>query len=140
MLTTGQMRYLGLIPMALGGYQILKLAISSFADGELKSEPSSDPMGFSAYFCFALVLLANNSDSISVMTPLLADLKPIFAPVCFIAAAMTAGLMGLIAENLTRHSATRNYFERIAKWALPVLLIGIGLLILTDEPAEIFVE
>jgi hypothetical protein len=34
----------------------------------------------------------------------------------------------------------RSRVERIGKWVLPFLLIGIGLLIFTDKPADIFQE
>ena len=97
-------------------------------------------IGFSAYFGFALVLLANSSDSISIMTPLLADLKPLLVLVSFAAAVAMAILMTWLANILAHHPASRAYLEKIAKWALPFLLIGIGWLILTDEPSDIFLE
>jgi cadmium resistance protein CadD (predicted permease) len=85
-----------------------------------------------------LVLLANSSDSVSIMTPRFADLKPMFVLIGFVAAVMTAILMGALAEQLVRHSAARSFIEKIGKWVLPFFLIGIGLLIFTDKPADIF--
>ena len=136
-----QVRYLGLIPIALGGYQLLKLMMNRVGGGE---DPSADeapvPIGFATYLGFALVLLANSSDSVSIMTPLLADLKPLLVLVSFAAAVVMAILMTWLANILAHHPASRAYLEKIAKWALPFLLIGIGVLIFTDEPSDIFLQ
>lgn len=98
------------------------------------------PIGFATYFGFALVLLANSSDSVSIMTPLFADLKPAFVLICFAATVTMAIMMSSLANHLVRHPATRSFVEKIGKWVLPFLLIGIGLLIFTDKPADIFLE
>ncbi|MGO9847508.1 MAG: cadmium resistance transporter [Methylocella sp.] len=139
-LPTGKIHYLGLIPMGLGGYQILQLILGR-AGGEDPSlaEPPG-PTGFFAYLGFALVLLANSSDSIGIMTPLLADLKPVFVLACFAAAVTVAIVMSSLANSVARHPAMRSSLEKIAKWALPFLLIGIGVLIFMDQPSDIFVE
>jgi cadmium resistance protein CadD (predicted permease) len=81
--------------------------------------------------------LANSSDSVSIMAPLFADLKPGFVLICLAAAVTAAILMGSLAY-LVRHPAMRFSIEKIGKRLLPLLLIGIGLLILTDKPADIF--
>jgi cadmium resistance protein CadD (predicted permease) len=98
------------------------------------------PTGFAAYCGFALILLANSSDSVSIMTPLFADLKPTFVLICGAAALTAAVLMGLLANQLSRHPAMRSLVDKIGKWVLPFLLIGIGLLIFTDKPTDIFLE
>lgn len=135
-----QVRYLGLIPIALGGYQLLKLMMGRVGSEDPIVEEAPVPIGFSTYLGFALVLLANSSDSISIMTPLLADLKPSLVLVSFAAAVVMAILMTWLANILAHHPASRAYLEKIAKWVLPFLLIGIGILILTDEPSDIFLE
>ena len=134
-----QVRYLGLIPIVLGGYQLLRLMLNRGGEDESVDE-APVPMGFATYIGFALVLLANSSDSVSVMTPLLADLKPLLVLVTFAAAVVMAILMTWIANVLAHHPASRAYLEKIAKWALPFLLIGIGVLILRDEPSDIFLQ
>jgi cadmium resistance protein CadD (predicted permease) len=108
--------------------------------GEKAGEPDKipGPIGFVTYSGFALVLLANSSDSVSIMTPLLADLKPMFVLICFAAAMTAAIMMGLLANYLVRHPAMRSLVEKSGKWVLPFLLIGIGLLNLTDKPVDIF--
>ena len=112
-----QVRYLGLIPIALGGYQLLRLMLNRGGEDESADE-APVPMGFATYIGFALVLLANSSDSVSVMTPLLADLKPLLVLVTFAAAVVMAILMTWIANVLAHHPASRAYLEKIAKWAL----------------------
>jgi cadmium resistance protein CadD (predicted permease) len=135
-----QVRYLGLIPVALGGYQLLKLTMDRAGGSDPSLEEAPAPMGFATYIGFALVLLANSSDSVSVMTPLLADLKPLLVFVSFAAAIIMALLMTWLASILAHHPASRASLENIAKWALPFLLIAIGVLIFTDEPSDIFLQ
>jgi cadmium resistance protein CadD (predicted permease) len=47
--------------------------------------------------------LANSSDSVSIMTPLFANLKPGFVLICLAAAVTAAILMGSLANYLVRH-------------------------------------
>ncbi|SFK19571.1 cadmium resistance transporter [Methylocapsa palsarum] len=134
------LRYLGLIPMALGAYQIVGLVMRRGADDDETTEAEAKAaIGFSAYFGFALVLLANSSDSVSVMTPLFADLKSAFVLECFATAVVAAILMGSLAGALGRHPLARVYLEAFAKWILPFVLIAIGALIFVEAPSDIFV-
>lgn len=135
-----QVRYLGLIPIALGFYQLLKLMMNRVGGKDSSVDEAPVPMGFATYLGFALVLLANSSDSVSIMTPLLADLKPSLVLVSFAAAVVMAILMTWLANILAHHPASRAYLEKIAEWALPFLLIAIGVLIFTDEPSDIFLQ
>lgn len=133
-----QVRYLGVIPIALGCYQLLMLMMGRGGGDEFDAAPPAK-LGLAAYFGFAVVLLANSSDSIGVMTPLFADLRPALVLVIFAAATLTAVLMTGLADLLANHPVAKAYVEKIAKWALPFLLIGIGVMILADSPADIFV-
>jgi cadmium resistance protein CadD (predicted permease) len=139
-----QMQYLGAIPLSLGLWQLLQLALGRAGEGESDERLPLDPKplrtGLAAYLSFALVLLANSGDSIGVMTPLLADLKPSLVLASFAAALIVAIVMSWLAKFLARHPATRVHVQRVAKWALPFLLIGIGLMILTDQPSGMFIE
>jgi len=139
-LPTVDLRYLGLLPITLGAWQLVQLMMGRGADKSGEPDKTPGPIGFAAYSGFALVLLANSSDSVGIMTPLFADLKPMFVLTCFVAAVTTATLMASLANYLARHPATRTFVEKTGKWVLPFLLIGIGLLIFTDKPADIFLE
>ncbi|MGA7655231.1 MAG: cadmium resistance transporter, partial [Methylocella sp.] len=134
------LRYLGLIPLTLGAWQLVQLMMGRGKDESGEPDKTPGPIGLAAYSGFALVLLANSSDSVGIMTPLFADLKPAFVLTCFAAAVATAILMASLANYLARHPATRTFVEKTGKWVLPFLLIGIGLLIFTDKPADIFLE
>jgi cadmium resistance protein CadD (predicted permease) len=137
-LPADKIRFLGLIPMGLGACQIVRLVLA--ADGLPSPEILPSAQGISAYLGFALVLLANSSDSVSVMTPLMADLKPVFVLAGFVAALLAAIAMSALAHVLALHPASKIHLETFAKWVLPFLLVGIGLLILIEKPSDIFVE
>ncbi len=135
-----QVHYLGVIPVSLGAWQLLQLALGRAGDGEPAEGKTPSRTGPAIYFSFALVLMANSGDSVGVMTPLLADLKPSLVLASFAAAMLVAIVMTWFAKLLAHHPATRNHVQKIAKWALPFLLIGIGVMILIDEPADVFIE
>ncbi len=135
-----QVHYLGVIPVSLGAWQLLQLALGRVADQEPAEGKTPSRKGLALYLSFALVLFANSGDSIGVMTPLLADLKPSLVLASFAAAMLVAIVMTWFAKLLGHHPATRTHVQRIAKWALPFLLIGIGVMILTDEPTDVFIE
>jgi len=138
-LPADKIRYLGLVPMGLGTYQIARLFLG-VADECPDPEISPAAHQLSAYIGFALVMLANSSDSVSVLTPLMADLKPAFVVASFAAALIAAVAMSGLAHFLARRAASKIYLETFAKWVLPFLLVGIGLLILIDKPSDIFVD
>jgi cadmium resistance protein CadD (predicted permease) len=134
-LLSSALRYLGLIPLCLGLFYFYQ---GVFGQTEEPSEGVGAAMGPSAYLGLAAVLLANSTDSVSVMTPLLADLKPLFVLVTEIAALLVAIAMSLLAQALGHHPVLRIYVERTMRWILPFLLIAIGLLILTSSSNEVF--
>ncbi len=135
-----QVHYLGAIPLSLGAWQLLQLALGRVADEDPAEGSTPVRPGLAIYFSFALVLVANSGDSIGVMTPLLADLKPSLVLASFAAAMLVALVMSWFAKVLAHHPATRAHVQKIAKWALPFLLIGIGFMILTDQPSDVFIE
>lgn len=139
-LPTVDLRYLGLVPMTLGAYQLTLLMWGRGGGASGIQDKTPSQMTFAAYGGFALVLLANSGDSVGIMTPVFADLKPMFVLAGFAAAMMAAVLMSVLAGQLVRHPAARSVVETIGKWVLPFLLIGIGLLIFLDKPADIFLD
>jgi cadmium resistance protein CadD (predicted permease) len=58
----------------------------------------------------------------------------------FAAALIAAVAMSGLAHFLARRATSRIILETFAKWVLPFLLVGIGLLILIDKPSDIFVD
>jgi cadmium resistance protein CadD (predicted permease) len=137
-LPADKIRHMGLIPMGLGTYQIARLFLGADEGPGPEISPAANEI--SAYIGFALVMLANSSDSVGVLTPLMADLKPVFVVAGFAAVLIAAVAMSALAHFLARRPASKIHLETFAKWVLPFLLVGIGLLILIDKPSDIFVD
>lgn len=137
-LPADKIRYLGLIPIGLGLYQIVRLF---FGEDAAAADPDAEAPrgGMAAYLGFALVMLANSGDSVGMLTPLMADLKPSFVVAGFTAVLTAAVAMSVLAHFLARRPVTEALIQKFAKWVLPFVLIGIGYLILTDQPSDVFV-
>ncbi len=135
-----KIRYLSLIPIGLGCYHLFKLFFSRTLDTAKNAVAAPASITFSAYMAFALMMLANSSDTVSILTPIFADLKLELLLVCFGAAVATALFMSAAAGYLAQHPISRFYLERFAEWALAFLLIGIGLLVFLDKPADVWIE
>ena len=133
-----RIRYLGLIPIGYGCYHLVRVFAGRGSGNVLGLNDDPVPMGFSAYLGFALVLLANSGDTMSVMMPILANLRPVFVLACFAAAVAMAMFMSALASTLAHYPESRRYLEKLHKWVLPFLLIGIGILILTNTSVEMF--
>ncbi len=135
-----KLRYLGAIPLGLGLYQLGKLAFRRPAAGAGGDDEKPGLVGWPLYLGFGLALLANSSDSVIVLAPIFADLRLAFVVACAIAAVAVAIAMSSVATLIANHPLLRAKVEKIADWALPFLLIGIGLMILLDKPADAFME
>ena len=140
-LIADKLRYLGLIPLGLGLYQLGKLVLRRYRpDGEEAGEKDPSVVELSFYLGFALALLANSSDSVIVLTPIFADLKLAFIFICAIVAIVVAIVMSGVAGYIGTHPLLRAQVEKIGRWALPFLLIGIGFMILSNKPDDAFVS
>jgi cadmium resistance protein CadD (predicted permease) len=138
-LIADKLRYLGLIPLRLGLYQLGKLVFRRYQpDGQDEADKDPSLVELSFYLGFALALLANSSDSVIVLTPIFADLKLAFIFICAIAAVVAIAMSG-VAGYIGTHPLLRAQVEKIGPWALPFLLIGIGLMILSNKPDDAFV-
>ena len=138
-LAPDKIRYLGLIPIGFGCYHLLRLARRRAGRDAPGPRQPPGSTGVFAYCGFALVLLANSADSISLMMPILADLKAVFVVACFAGAATMAVLLGGLAHVLARAPGSGPYLEALEKWVLPFLLIGVGILILADTPTDLLI-
>ena len=86
-----------------------------------------------------MALLANSSDSVIVLTLIFADLKLAFIFICAIVAAVVALAMSGVAGYIGTHPLLRAQVEKVSHWALPFLLIAIGLMILSNKPDDVFI-
>ena len=135
-----KIRYVGLIPIGYGCYHLAQVFMGRVDGNVLGSNEDPGPIGFSAYLGFALVLLANSGDTMSVMMPIFANLRPVFVLACFAAGIAMAMFMSALASVLALYPASRRRLEKLHKWVLPFLLIGIGILILTETSVEMLVR
>jgi cadmium resistance protein CadD (predicted permease) len=144
-LVADKLRYLSVISLGLGLYELGKLVFNrSQPDGEKGEDKGPALVAWSFYLGFALALLANSSDSVIVLTPIFltpifADLKLAFIVICAIAAVVVALTLSSVASFIGTHPLLRAQVEKVGAWALPFLLIGIGLMILLSRPDDAFV-
>ena len=139
-LIADKLRYLGLIPLGLGLYQLGKLGFQrSQPDGEEGNGQNPALVASSFYLGFGLALLANSSDSVIVLTPIFADLKLAFIFVCAIVAVVVAIALSGVAGYIGTYPLLRAKVEKVGHWGLPFLLIAIGLVILLNKPDDAFV-
>jgi cadmium resistance protein CadD (predicted permease) len=139
-LIADKLRYIGVIPLGLALYQLGKLVFQRYQpDGDEAPDKGPSLVEWSFYLGFALALLANSSDSVIVLTPIFADLKLAFIFICAIVAAVVALAMSGFAGCIGTHPLLRAQVEKVGHWALPFLLIAIGLMILSNKPDDAFV-
>lgn len=122
--------YLGLIPIALGVYKLVRL----FTPGP---GPSARRSTHSGTLPVVTMMLAQSGDSLAVYVALLADTRENLEPVIL----LTLVICGLVWITAARWLATRRLIaEPVEQWGrhiLPMVLIAIGALILMDTPTDI---
>jgi cadmium resistance protein CadD (predicted permease) len=131
LIADGALRYLGLIPLTMGIGRAWK------ALRESKDAPTSDaaPAGRGIASVFG-VMLANSGDSLAVFTPLMSETSD---RLVFVIVATTLGmgaLWSLAARSVVRHPRLAPSLRAIDRYAVPLLLVGIGVYILTDTPTD----
>lgn len=107
-LIADKLRYLGVIPLGLGLYQLGKLVFQrSQPDGAEGEDKDPNLVEWSFYLGFALALLANSSDSVIVLAPIFADLRVVFIVICALAAVAVAIVMSSAAGFIGGHPLLR---------------------------------
>jgi cadmium resistance protein CadD (predicted permease) len=84
----------------------------------------------------ALLMLANNSDTLAVLASLFAETEE---PLTYVIAVtvVTASVCWFgIALAVSGHSLLRRGIASLERWLVPILLIGIGLYILADTATD----
>ncbi len=131
-LPEGLIGLLGLFPISLGLTQLADALVSP-APGTSEPNDLSGGPWVAGLLGVAGLTIANGSDNISVYMALLANGDPlrlrVFPPVF---AALTA-LWCLMAWRLTQSSALGQPLRRLQRDLAPVLLVGIGVLVLLES-------
>jgi cadmium resistance transport/sequestration family protein len=123
---------MGLIPVYLGIHAALDLRKSVIDDDERTAEDAhhSKSYGYSKILSVSLVTIANGGDNIGVYAPLFASSSPL--EIALLAGGflvMTGVWLGL-AYGLVNNPLFGAKIQRIGRFVLPVVLIGLGVIIL----------
>ena len=123
------LRFLGLVPLAMGLYRLVNGRGGSEAVAEASAGPAS-AVGV------GVVTLTNAGDSLGVFVPLFADSEDRFGALIFAVGVAWALLWCSVARWLESHRSLGGALRTAAPRALPWLLIALGLYILADTPTD----
>lgn len=126
---------LGFIPLFLGLRKLYELIRRR---DEADEAPPHASAGRSNVLTVAGFELAGGSDTVAVFAPLLAESKPWpMITLCATFAAMTA-IWCWLAVWICHHPTLGGHVRRYARFAVPFLMIGLGLYILYDTATDLF--
>lgn len=125
---TRYLDYLGILPITFGVVGLVQL-IRGVDDEERETRAGGA-------VSIAVVMLANGGDSLAAISALMADLKPGNRVVAAATVAVLAVAWCFIAGWLGRNERWRDGLQRVSKYALPFLLIAVGVFILLDAPTD----
>ncbi len=121
--------YLGLIPIGLGLWHLVRLRRPEAGRGETRLETGVLPV--------ALLTVAASGDSLATFVALFSDSATRLAvPILATIAACSLGWLAL-ARFLSTHERVVRVLERGGAYLIPVLLIVIGTYILLDSPTDV---
>jgi len=124
--------YLGLIPLGLGLRKLWAVYRPRPAVGE---SPQAPVQAVGAAAVMGL-MLANGSDTMAVLLPLFAETpEPLTYLMAGTIVVVAVGWFGL-AVVLGAQPLLRQALQRVERWFLPVLLIGMGLYVLADTATD----
>lgn len=122
--------YLGVVPIAMGIYR-LSQAIRGLADDGLpKTAAVPSP------WTVGLVMIANNGDSLAVLTPLFAETREPFTYLIVGTGFSMAVLWSRMAGWIARHPRLQGAIRRWSPILLPFILITVGWYILSDTGTD----
>jgi cadmium resistance protein CadD (predicted permease) len=127
--------YLGLIPIGLGLLHLYRLARHQGAEVRRKETAQTT----TGVLSVALVMLANSGDTFAALAILFADTQTaLILPMVATLLAMVF-VWGAIAGWLVSHPSLAGTVRILARYALPFLLIAIGLYVLIDSGTDVLV-
>lgn len=125
------LRYLGLIPLAMGVWRLWDLRRG--VDPNAKESAPSQAGGAASVFG---VMLANSGDSLGVFTSLMSETSELLVLVIFATALAMSGLWVAAARWLVEHPALAPHLRRLDRYLVPILLLAIGIYILSDTATD----
>lgn len=129
-------RYLGLlgvIPLAMGAWGLFRLAARE------RNDPTrfEGPAGRSLAHATTLTLIGNSSDTVIVLSALLADTRPEADPVIILSCIIAAFLLAAVAAHAVHHPYLEQRILRLAPTLTPLILIAVGLYILANTATDL---
>jgi cadmium resistance protein CadD (predicted permease) len=123
--------FLGLVPLGMGAVRLTRAIRGRESAASAAPEPRT--IGIAGV---ALLMLANSSDTFLVLLPLFAETpEPYTYVMVATIAVVSIGWFGL-ALAVGGHPRMRGWIERVERWLVPVLLIGVGLYVLSDTATD----
>ncbi|KYG03980.1 cadmium resistance transporter [Sorangium cellulosum] len=131
----GWIGLLGLAPLALGlrGLWALRRGPGADDDGDDDEKPPGGAARFKA-LAVASVTIANGGDNLGVYIPLFSS-TPGHVPLHAAVFAVMTGALCALGHRLVHHPVLGSRIRRSGRAALPFVLIGLGLWILSDALA-----
>jgi cadmium resistance protein CadD (predicted permease) len=120
---------LGLVPIAMGARQLLRLGRGESLDGD---ERPPESVGRWKVLSVAAVTIANGGDNVAVYTPLLAARTGAEIAAFGLVFAVLTALWCVAARWIVTHPALRASIERHGHRVVPIVLIALGVLILAE--------
>lgn len=125
----GWLRYLGLVPLAMGLWRLRGLLRGGAHDVEAARASRAALPVFST-------MLANSGDSLGVFTALMSETAEPLVPVLIATVLAMVCVWVVAARQVAAHPALAPLLRRLDRTLVPVLLIALGLYILTDTPTD----
>ena len=126
----GLIGYLGVIPIGLGIYTLI---------GQIRgvSQQYDADSGNGAALGVAATLLANSTDSIIIIFPMLADSQAIIDLYIVSAFVVAAAAWFWMAKVASQQAAKLDAVTRVAGWIAPLIMIYVGIYILMDTATDV---
>jgi len=127
-----RLSYLGVLPIIAGVYHGVR-SLRERASSEVARPPSRG----SGFFSVLVTMLANSGDSLLVLMALFADTAPGLDLVAGATLVAMSALWIAIAGFVAGHPRHRSRVEAFARYALPVILVAVGIYILMDTSTDL---
>ncbi|PPG37834.1 cadmium resistance transporter [Rathayibacter sp. AY2B5] len=121
---------LGLIPLAIGLYGLIRTLRSRGDDDDDDDESSISAVGLLGV---AGITIANGADNISLYTPVFRTSPIADTVVTIIVFFLLVAVWCLIARVVGTNKTVTELLERVERWLVPAVFIGLGLFILIES-------
>lgn len=129
-LTPGFVRYLGLLPIFFG---LRALWALRKIEDDSEDHAAAKDTSFGRILAVAAVTFANGGDNIGVYTPLFSTRPPEQVTAIVVGFLVMTGVWCLIGHFLVSHPLLKRPVAKYGRYALPIVLIGIGTAILLEK-------